>query len=183
MIKELQGIKRLYQYHKSLTDQSVSQLDDRRLREPIDGMDHSVAVLMKHISGYLNSTWTNFRTEDGEKPWRNREIEFIDTFNNRDEIILNWNKGWDTLFDALESIKKEEMNQIIYVRNEGHTILDGLVKSLAHVAYHTGQIVQIAKYYAGDEWQTLSIPKGKTAEYNEKMFNKEKSIGFYKDRF
>ena len=183
MIDKLEGIYRINRYYKQLTERAVEQVKERDLHKKIDGFDHSAAVLMKHISGYLRSTWTNFRTEDGEKPWRNRDSEFVDDFSNRGEVISLWNEGWDVLFEALESVKEEELYNIIYVRNEGITIMDGFVKSLAHVSYHSGQIVQISKYFAGNRWKTLSIPKGKTDEYNEKMFNRDKSIGMYKDRF
>lgn len=183
MVNNIEGIYRLNLYYKQLTERAIEQVGDKELHQQPDGFDHSIAVLMKHISGYLKSTWTNFRTEDGEKPWRDRDSEFVDKFKNRDEVLEFWNIGWEVLFGAMQSIEKDEIDHIIYVRNEGITIMDGLVKSLAHATYHTGQIVQLSKYFAGEKWESLSIPKGKTEEYNKKMFSLDKSIGMYKDRF
>lgn len=182
MTDRLTGIIRLHRYYKMLTEKSIGQIEDQQVHQVIEGFDHSIAVLMKHISGYANSTWTNFRTEDGEKPWRDREGEFTDHFINRNELLDFWEKGWNQMLNALESIQEEELDNIIYVRNEGHTVLELGARSLAHISYHTGQIVMIAKYFAGENWQSLSIPKGKTEEYNKEKFNREKSIGFYKDR-
>ncbi|TVR30362.1 MAG: DUF1572 domain-containing protein [Balneolaceae bacterium] len=183
MEKRLQGIHRLLMYNKRLTEKSLNQLDDSQVHEHVQGYDLSIAALMKHISGCLTSLWTNFRSEDGEKPWRNREDEFIDDFKSREELMEFWERGWAVLFEAIESITAEELDNIIYIRNEGHTIQQALERSLSHMAYHTGQIVLLAKLLKGDEWSSLSIPKGKTEEYNKKKFESEKSIGFYKDRF
>tara|TARA_R100001143_G_scaffold37173_1_gene34694 strand:- start:42406 stop:42825 length:420 start_codon:yes stop_codon:yes gene_type:complete len=131
----------------------------------------SIAVLMKHIAGNQISRWTNFRSEDGEKEWRNRDNEFVDDFKNDDELFAYWEKGWATLFDALHSIQKDELNNIIKIRFEPYTISSAIEKHLTHVSYHTGQIVQIAKFHTGDNWNTLSIPLGKTDEYNRKKYN------------
>ena len=182
MEKSLQGIHRLYRYNKQLTEKSVNQLENMQVHEYVLGSDHSIAVLMKHMSGCLTSLWTNFRTEDGEKPWRKRENEFIDDFDSHSDLIAHWEKGWRILFEAVESISDNELDDIIYIRNEGHTIQEALERSLSHMAYHTGQIVLLAKLLKGEEWSSLSIPKGKTEEYNRKLFESEKSIGFYKDR-
>lgn len=183
MIDKIEGIYRLNRYYKLLTERAIDQVKENDLHKKIDGFDHTAAVLMKHISGYLKSTWTNFRTEDGEKPWRNRDGEFVDDFSGRAEVITFWNEGWDVLFEAMESITDIELYNIIYVRNEGITITEGLVKSLAHVSYHSGQIIHLSKYFAGKSWKTLSIPIEKTDEYNKKMFSRDKSKGMYKDRF
>lgn len=183
MEKCLQGINRLLMHNKRLTEKSLSQLDDSQVHEHVQGYDLSIAALMKHISGCLTSLWTNFRSEDGEKPWRNREDEFIDDFKSREELMEFWERGWAMLFEAIESITAEELDDVIYIRNEGHTIQQALERSLSHMAYHTGQIVLLAKLLKGEGWSSLSIPKGKTEEYNRKKFESEKSVGFYKDRF
>jgi len=183
MEKRLQGIDRLFRYNKLLTEKSLNQLDDAKLHEHVHGYDLSIAALMKHLSGCLTSLWTNFRSEDGEKPWRNREDEFVDNFKSREELMEFWERGWSVLFEAIESISDEELADIIYIRNEGHTIQQALERSLFHMSYHTGQIVLLAKLIKGEEWSSLSIPKGKTEEYNRKKFDSEKSIGYYKDRF
>jgi uncharacterized damage-inducible protein DinB len=182
MSQSLSGMIRLMRYQKSLTERAIDQISEQELREVIPGFEHSIAVLMKHIGGNLHSLWTNFRTEDGEKPWRNREEEFRDTFAGRKELMEHWERGWKTFFDSIESVQEEELSSIVYIRNEGHTIAEAAMRTLSHISYHTGQIVMMARYHAGGKWESLSIPKGKTEEYNRKKFSAEKSIGFYKDR-
>lgn len=178
----LDGSIRLFKYYKMLTKKTVNQLTDEELHHAPSAELNSVAILMKHISGNMISRWTNFRTEDGEKPWRNREKEFNDDIESRKELLEYWEKGWNTLFESLTSIGKDEINDIIYIRNEGHTILEAVERHLAHVAYHTGQIVMLAKWMRGESWETLTIPKGKTEKFNQQKFSKPKTRGFYKDR-
>ena len=182
MAKSLEGLVRLLQYQKLLTERAIGQIGEEQVHEVIPGIEHSIAVLMKHISGNLYSHWTNFRTEDGEKPWRNREGEFEDTFADKRELMEHWNRGWGTFFSAMDSISDDETGSIMYIRNEGHTITEAAMRSLSHISYHTGQIVMIARYFAGDGWKSLSVPRGKTEEYNRKKFAQDKSIGFYKER-
>jgi hypothetical protein len=178
----LYGSVRLLEYYKSMAEKAISQISDQQLRTPCQPGLNSAAVLMKHIAGNLLSRWTHFRTEDGEKPWRNRETEFADNFASVKELLDYWEKGWSCLFDAVQSIREDELSAIIYIRNEGHTILEAVERQLAHVAYHTGQIVFICKLYTGNEWESLTIPKGKTDEYNQKKFSEAKSRGIYRDR-
>lgn len=181
-INRLQGTIRLFGYYKSLADKSVEQLSGEQVRkQPVDNQN-SIAILMKHLAGNMISRWTNFRTEDGEKSWRDRESEFVDDFESKKELMDYWEKGWKVLFEALDSIKPVELNSIIYIRNDGHLLIEAIERQLAHVAYHTGQIVYLAKMYAGDDWKSLSIPKGKTEEYNKKKFSREKGRGMYTDR-
>ena len=180
--KSLHGIIRLFEYYKSLTEKSILQISEKQIHESPQTGQNSIAILMKHLSGNMISRWTNFRTEDGEKPWRNRETEFVNDFESNQELTEYWEKGWTTLFDALHSIENDELDSIVYIRNDGHTLIEAIERHLAHVAYHTGQIVYLAKMFAGDDWQSLSIPKGKTEEYNRKKFNQEKGRGMYTDR-
>lgn len=181
--KRLQGTIRLFEYYKSLTEKSIDQISEKQIHELPQPDQNSIAILMKHLVGNMISRWTNFRTEDGEKPWRNREIEFVDDFESKQELLDYWEKGWGILFDALESIEGNELDSIIYIRNDGHKLIEAIERHLAHIAYHTGQIVYLAKMYAGNNWQSLSIPKGKTEEYNRKKFNQPKNRGgMYADR-
>lgn len=181
-IKSLQGTIRLFEYYKSLTEKSIGQISDEQIHESPQAGQNSIAILMKHLAGNMISRWTNFRTEDGEKPWRNRETEFVDDFESKKELMEYWEKGWAVLFEALKSVKEEELDLIIYIRNDGHLLIEAIERHLAHVAYHTGQIVHLAKLFAGKNWQSLSIPKGKTEEYNRKKFSQEKGRGIYTDR-
>jgi uncharacterized damage-inducible protein DinB len=182
MKSPIDGLIRLMAYQKTLTEKSIEQIDLKFVHKTIPGFDHSIAVLMKHIGGNLKSLWTNFRTEDGEKPWRDRESEFIDDFKSREELMNHWQEGWDTFFEAAKSINEDETENIVYIRNEGHTVREAAERTLSHISYHTGQIVMMARYFAGESWTALSIPKGKTEEYNRNKFESEKSVGFYKDR-
>ncbi len=178
----LNGSIRLFKYYKMLSEKTIAQLTDEELHQTLSDELNSVSVLMKHLSGNMISRWTNFRTEDGEKQWRMRENEFIDDLKTRAELLEYWERGWEILFDSLNSVKDEEINDIIYIRNEGHTILEAVERHLAHVAYHTGQIVMLARWMRGKSWETLTIPKGKTEEFNQEKFSQKKSKGFYKDR-
>ena len=178
----LYGASRLLKYYKMMTEKAITRITGEQLRTAQQPGLNSVAVLMQHLAGNFLSRWTNFRTEDGEKPWRNRDSEFEDDFESEKELMDYWEKGWNCLFDAIQSIREDEIHDIIYIRNEGHTILEAIERQLAHVAYHTGQIVYICKVFAGDEWKSLTIPKGKTEEYNRKKFSEKKSRGIYRDR-
>lgn len=178
----LDGTIQLFRYYKSLTEKSIDQIDDQHIHDSPDPNQNSIAILMKHLAGNMISRWTNFRTEDGEKPWRDRETEFVDDFESAEDLIAYWEKGWGVLFDALDSVQEDELDSIIYIRNESHELIEAIERHLAHVSYHTGQIVYIAKIFAGDSWQSLSIPKGKTEEYNREKFNRDKSRGMYSDR-
>ena len=165
----------LFRKYKVLTEKSIRQLRSEQIHTPLKPGLSSIAVLMKHIAGNQISRWTHFRTEDGEKERRNRDSEFIDDFENDNELLAYWEKGWATLFEALNSIHKDELNDLIQIRYEDYTILNAVETHLAHIAYHTGQIILIARFYAGYEWESLSIPPGKTEEYNREKRNRKSS--------
>jgi hypothetical protein len=138
---------------------------------------------MQHMSGNMLSRWTDFLTTDGEKEWRNRDAEFDSHFNenDKDELIKLWNKCWDCFFDALNSLQPEQLESIIYIRNEGHTVIEAINRQLAHYPYHIGQIVFYAKMLKNTEWNSLSIPKNKSNSYNADKFSKEKRIKNFTD--
>jgi len=121
------------------------------------------------------SRWTNFLTEDGEKSWRHRDQEFVDTYQSKEDMLKAWENGWDCLFKALEPLKTDDLDRIIFIRNEEHTVTEAIVRQLAHYAYHVGQIVFLGKLIKGDLWKSLSIPKGKSEDFNAEKFSKEKS--------
>lgn len=166
----LAGTIKLFQNYKNLIERSLTQLDSGQIHTPIQPGLSSIAVIMKHITGNQISRWTKFRSEDGEKEWRNRENEFIDDFENDSDLLAYWEKGWSTLFEGLNSIQKDELQNLIKIRYEEFTISNAIEKHLSHISYHTGQIVLIARFYAGDKWKSLSIPPGKTDEFNRKKF-------------
>lgn len=120
------------------------------------------------------SRWTNFLTQDGEKPWRQRDQEFIDTYKSKKELLENWQKGWKCLYDALTPLNETNLNHIIYIRNQGHTVTEAINRQMMHYAYHIGQMVFLGKLIQGNSWKSLSIPKGKSKDYNTVKFSKDK---------
>lgn len=163
-----------FEYYKSLGDKTFKQLSFEEMQKEFVEDSNSISIIVKHIVGNMLSRWTNFLVEDGEKPWRNREQEFEDTYSSKQELLNAWEKGWDCLFKALTSISKNDLDKVIYIRNEAHTITEAIVRQLAHYHYHVGQIVFIGKLIKGSDWMSLSIPKGKSDEFNAKKFNQEK---------
>lgn len=170
----LTSVIKQFEYYKLLGDKTINQLNETELQWQQNEGSNSIAIIIKHIAGNMLSRWTNFLTEDGEKSWRNRDGEFIDTFNSKDEIIAYWNKGWQCLFKAIKPLNNNDLEKIIYIRNQGHTVTEAINRQMMHYAYHIGQIVLIGKGIKGNEWTSLSIPKGNSDAYNMDEFSKEK---------
>jgi len=164
-------IKR-FEYYKMLGDKSFAQLSDEQIFWQFNEESNSIAVIVKHVAGNMLSRWTNFLTEDGEKSWRNRDEEFVNTFKTKDEVLQYWEKGWKCLFDALNQINDENLYSTIYIRNEAHSLIDAVFRQLAHYPYHIGQIVFIAKMMKNEDWKTLSIARNKSQDFNSEMKNK-----------
>lgn len=163
-----------FEYYKSLGDKTFNQLTFDELKNEFAEDSNSISIIVKHIVGNMLSRWTNFLTEDGEKEWRQRDEEFIDSFQSKEELINAWNKGWDCLFTAIIPLKNEDLERIIYIRNQGHTVVEAINRQMMHYAYHVGQIVFLGKLTKGKNWQSLSIPKGKSKNYNQEKFAKDK---------
>lgn len=161
-------IKR-FQYYKDLGDKTFAQLSENELFWKYNEESNSIAIIVKHLSGNMLSRWTNFLTQDGEKSWRNRDQEFINSFKTKEEIWAYWEKGWKCLFDALEQITEKNINDTIFIRGEKHTLLDAVLRQLAHYPYHIGQMIFIAKMLKSDDWKTLSIARNKSEDFNKKM--------------
>lgn len=164
-------IKR-FEYYKMLGDKSFEQLSDEQIFWQFNEESNSIAVIVKHIAGNMLSRWTNFLTEDGEKSWRNRDEEFVNTFKTKSEVLAYWEKGWECLFNALNQIPDENLYATIYIRGEAHSVIDAVFRQLAHYPYHIGQIVYVAKMMKNDSWKTLSIARNKSREFNDGMKNK-----------
>lgn len=160
----------VFEKHKQWADQAIEQLSEEQLRRPLDEQCNSVAVIMKHISGNLLSRWTEFLTTDGEKPSRDRDQEFVDSFPSRDEILEYWNRGWNCLFETLKSLTPDDLHQTITIRGEAHSVPLAVQRSMAHCAYHVGQILMLAHHWCGDNWQTITIPRGKSSSYNKAVW-------------
>ncbi len=167
---------RQFQYYKHLGEKAIEQMEDDHLFIQPDEESNSVAIIIKHMHGNMLSRWTNFLTEDGEKPWRQRDTEFEDNNVTRAALLKQWEDGWQCLFNALNSITDEDIEQIIYIRNEGHTVMEAINRQMAHYPYHVGQIVYIAKMFKKDGWKSLSIPKNNSKEYNAEKFSTDKGI-------
>jgi hypothetical protein len=156
-----------FEANKRLADRAVEQVPDDKLHTALDTHTNSIAVIMKHIAGNLASRWTDFLTSDGEKPGRNRDDEFVDSFGSRAELLEAWERGWACLLTTLKSLKREDLEKTVMIRGEPHPVPLALERSLGHTCYHVGQIVQVARIHAGEQWNTLTIPRGGSAQFNK----------------
>ncbi len=179
----LSSIQRQFEYYKSLGEKAIAQVPDEQLFWQITPESNSMASIVKHLWGNMLSRWTNFRTEDGEKEWRQREAEFDNNIKSRTELIDKWEAGWECLFDALKPLQDDDLEELIYIRNQGHTITEAINRQLAHYSYHVGQLVFLARIIASDNWQSLSIPRGGSIAYNTDKFAQEKRREHFTDEF
>jgi hypothetical protein len=163
-----------FEYYKSLGDKTIEQLTFLELKKEFTKDSNSISIIVKHLAGNMLSRWTHFLTEDGEKEWRKRDEEFEDTFISKIEVLDEWNKGWDCLFDAIRPLSKTDLEDIIYIRNQGHTVTEAINRQMMHYAYHVGQMVFLGKLLKGKNWQSLSISKGESEDYNKDKFEIEK---------
>lgn len=176
----LETTRALFRYYRELGDKALAQIGDEHIHWQPTPESNSVAVVVKHMSGNMLSRFTNFLTEDGEKPWRNRDAEFEkNDYASKVELLNAWQEGWNCFFQALDPLTEADLGRIVYIRNQGHTVLEALNRQLAHYAYHTGQIVFLCRMLTGENWQTLSIPKGGSQAFNSEKFAEEKSRRFF----
>lgn len=169
------SVRTLFKYYRSLGQKTIDQVPDEGLFWQCNGESNSIAILVKHLNGNMLSRWTNFLTEDGEKPWRDRDGEFLPTLTSRKQVQHAYDEGWDCLFAALDQCEGENLTRIVYIRNMGHTIIDAIHRQIGHYAYHIGQIVFIGKCVQNEKWNTLSIARNASVAYNEEKFAKEKA--------
>lgn len=170
----LESVRKQFEYYKMLGEKTFNQLADEELFWQYNAESNSIAIMVNHISGNMLSRWTDFLDSDGEKEWRNRDAEFEDLIKTRKDLIEKWNKGWACLFAALDSVNAGNFDQLVYIRNMGHTIVEAINRQFAHYSYHIGQIVYLGRMIKGTDWQSLSIPKGDSAAYNADKFSKPK---------
>ncbi|HEY2415733.1 MAG TPA: DUF1572 family protein [Pirellulaceae bacterium] len=156
-----------FEGNKRLADRAAEQVPDEKLHAALDENTNSIAVIMKHVAGNLLSRWTDFLTTDGEKPGRNRDEEFVDNFQSRAEILAHWERGWSCLLQALTSLTAADLEKTVTIRGEPYSVPLAMSRSLGHTCYHVGQIVQLARHHAGDKWNTLTIPKGGSQQFNQ----------------
>jgi hypothetical protein len=158
----LRDVAERFQAYKKIGERAISQVYDSGLARQLDPESNSIAVLVKHLAGNMRSRWTGFLTSDGEKPDRDRDGEFeLSAVPTRTEMIDWWDDGWSCLFEALQSLKPEDLTRTVQIRRAPHSVLEAINIQLAHYAYHVGQIVQLARHLAGPSWKSLSIPKRK----------------------
>jgi uncharacterized damage-inducible protein DinB len=163
----LSAITNAIEANKRLADRAIEQVPDDRLHVALDANTNSIAVIMKHVAGNLASRWTDFLTTDGEKPWRNRDGEFVDSSTGRAELLEFWERGWACLLSTLRGLKREDLERTVTIRGEPHSVPLALERSLGHTCYHVGQIVQVARVHAGEKWNTLTIPRGGSEQFNK----------------
>ena len=165
------SIKRFNEY-KSLAEKAMDQLDEKGLHYIPSAESNSIAIIIQHMHGNMMSRWTNFLTEDGEKESRKRDEEFEIHPLSRQELLNRWNEGWTVLMDTLTSLKDEDLEKTITIRSQPLSVTDAILRQLAHYSYHVGQIVFLARWIKGSGWQSLSIPKGGSGAYNQKLNQK-----------
>jgi hypothetical protein len=163
----LQTAIRRLKYYKDLAEKSFEQLDDKDFHYQFNDESNSIAIIIQHMAGNMLSRWTNFLTEDGEKPWRQRDDEFAVHAYHKEELIAIWEKGWNCCLDTLASLKEDDLLKAVTIRQESLTVTDAINRQLAHYPYHVGQIAYIGRMLRGSEWKSLSIPKGGSANYNQ----------------
>jgi hypothetical protein len=177
----LDSIKKQFLYYKTLGEKAIAQLEPEQLFISVNENTNSIAIIIKHLSGNMLSRWTDFLTTDGEKEWRNRDSEFEENSATKEDLMEVWNKGWNCFFDALNALEEKQLENIIFIRNEGHTVMEALNRQLAHYPYHIGQIVFYSKLLKQKEWNSLSIPKNNSNSYNTQKFAEVKSIKNFTD--
>jgi hypothetical protein len=204
----LKSAKQQFLYYKQLGDKTMDQLNDEQLFWQYKDASNSIAIMVKHLWGNMMSRWTDFLTTDGEKDFRQRDEEFelrvgpslqgVDTANaegvdtdnaegvnehSRAVITEKWEQGWACLFTALDSINEDNFDTTIYIRNQGHSIPEAINRQMMHYAYHVGQIVYLGRMMKGEDWQSLSIPKGNSKAYNAEKFSQEKGKRHFTDEY
>jgi hypothetical protein len=153
-------------YYKRLAESAIAQVPDGMLTAVLDEESNSIATIIKHLSGNMRSRWSDFLTTDGEKPDRNRDSEFEQSFQTSAEIMAAWELGWKHLFDTIAGLTDADLGRKVTIRNEAHSVTQAINRGITHASYHVGQIVFLAKHFAGPEWKTLSIPRGTSAAFN-----------------
>jgi hypothetical protein len=162
-----------FRNYKKLAERAIEQVSDKEFFVAIDEEANSIALVVKHIAGNLRSRWTDFLTADGEKPDRDRDSEFELIDDTRESLMKFWESGWQTLFDAIEPLTPDDFSRTITIRGEPHTVVEAINRQLTHYAYHIGQIVLLAKHFRSSEWKTLSVPKNRSAEFNQFVNDKK----------
>jgi uncharacterized damage-inducible protein DinB len=165
----------VFRYYKGLSERAMAQLTDDQLLASIDEESNSIAIVVKHMAGNMRSRWTNFLSCDGEKPDRNRDAEFCDPPETRAALTVMWEEGWGCLLSTLGSLTDEDMMRTVTIRGEAHSVMQAINRQVAHLSYHCGQIVLLAKHLNHESWKPLTVPRGKSEEFNRRVLAGEAS--------
>ena len=165
----------VFRYYKKLAERAMEQVTDEQLFVALDNEANSIAIIVKHMTGNMRSRWTEFLTTDGEKLNRHRDGEFVDPPATRAALLAEWELGWGVLFGALETLTDDDLARKVTIRGEPHSVMQAINRQLAHYPHHVGQIVLLAKHFACERWQSLSVPRNKSAEFNRKVESGEAS--------
>jgi hypothetical protein len=159
----------LFRYYKGLAERAMAQVTDEQLLAVLDGEMNSIAVIVKHMAGNMRSRWTDFLTSDGEKPDRRRDTEFADPPSTRQELLALWEEGWKYLLSAIEPLSDEDLHRTVTIRGEAHSVMQAINRQTLHYAYHCGQIVLLAKHFNHAGWESLTIPRARSEEFNRRV--------------
>lgn len=168
----LTNVINLFNNYKSLGEKAIQQIPVDKLTWQFNDNSNSIATIVKHLHGNMLSRWTDFLTSDGEKEWRDRDSEFENDLTSREEILDKWNEGWDLVLHELRSLEENDLTRGVLIRNEKHSVLEAINRQLTHYSYHVGQIVFIGKMICDENWASLSVPRGKSGEFNAEMFSR-----------
>ncbi len=165
----LEDATSIFHSYKKLAEAAMSQVTDEQLHVALDEESNSIAIIVKHMTGNMASRWTDFLTTDGEKTWRDRDTEFEEPAANRAELMARWERGWGTLFGALDGLTEADLTRTITIRGEAHSVMQAVNRQLAHYPYHCGQIIFVAKHLAHEKWNCLSVPRGNSQKFNAQV--------------
>jgi uncharacterized protein DUF1572 len=165
----------IFRQYKRLAERAMEQVTDEHLFAALDEESNSIAIIVKHMAGNMRSRWTDLLTTDGEKPDRDRDSEFVDAPRTRKALLDIWENGWACVFAALESLSDADLVRTVTIRGEAHSVMQAINRQVAHYPHHVGQIVLLAKHFAHDRWQSLSVPRNQSAEFNRKVATGEQS--------
>ena len=179
----LDSVKKQFLYYKNLGDSTFKQLRPEDFYKEYNDDSNSIAIIIQHLYGNMLSRWTDFLTTDGEKEWRQRDGEFENQTLTQEQLLKLWEKGWNCLFTALDQLTHQDLDKIIYIRNQGHTVMEAINRQLAHYPYHVGQIVFLGKMFCSNGWNSLSIPKGNSNQYNATKFTEPKVRKHFTDDY
>jgi len=179
----LETAKKQFDYYKLLGEKTFDQLSEDQLFYMYNEDSNSIGIIVKHLHGNMLSRWTDFLTTDGEKENRNRDGEFENDIKTKKELLERWHAGWKCLFDTLNSLKEEDLSKTVYIRNQGCTVMDAIMRQLAHYPYHVGQIVFVGKMLSNNNWKSLSIPKNASKQYNADKFSQPKHDAHFTDEY